>query len=472
MPHIFISYSKKDIEFMRYLRAALEAEGFVIWVDEDQLTPSTRWWKIIEQNIEQCAAFVVIMSPNAYESDWVEREILLAENKQRPIIPVLLAGEPWSRLANIQHVDMRAGLRAMLSAHFLDMLRVQLPAQTPVPSITFKIVNGDIMTHAADVVAFKYAGNFYGVDLVVSQKLVEKGIKDTKLRPGGTPGDFQCVTTRKAIAAKRALFVATPKMRNLGYKHLREFAARILEVLTTAAPKTKHLAMTTHGPGFSLDEQEAMLSLLAGFRDAMQAGTLPTTLETITIVEINKRRVNRLRAATETVLKKDDTAVELEDGWGYRLALPETSEAAQQDRLGQAGAKAVKPHAFVVLPSQSFDEDIFEYGIQMPVHAHGLLCERYEDLKEDHFSEQALTTLKEGIETASVVIVELTEADPSVYLQLGYAWGKSLPVILLLKHGQTYFFEVTEDVVRYQKIKDVEAAISEALDKLKAESKL
>lgn len=470
MAHIFISYSKQDIEFTRYLKTLLEAEGYAVWVDEARLTPSARWWKAIEQNIVTCSAFVIVMSPNAYESDWVEREILLAEKEKRPIIPVLLAGDAWSRLANIQHVDMRGGLRAKLTDHFLNTLQSHVAPKTP--ELTFTIGFGDILTYPADVAGFKYAGGFHGVDKTVSEKLEEKGVKSETFAPKET-GEYRSVDTQGAIAAEKVMYVATPKMRYLGYKQLRMFAQRMIESLSESAPDTKHLAMTAHGAGFSLDEQEAMLSVFAGLRDAMQGGKMPKSLEKISIVEINTKRVNRLRTAIDRVMKKADYATPLNDGWGYKLKYEGTSAEAEPDDLQSAGAKnAIKPHAFVVLPAKDQDDDLFEYGIQSPVHAHGLLCERYEDVAEDHYSEQVLTTIKENIGNARVVIVELTNADPGVYLQLGYAWGKELPTILLLKEGEKFYFEVPSEVIRYQKIKDAETAISAALDTLKADGKI
>ena len=469
MAHIFISYSKQDIDFTRYLKTLLEAEGYAVWVDEARLTPSARWWKAIEQNIETCSAFIIVMSPNAYESDWVEREILLAEKEKRPIIPVLLAGEAWSRLANIQHVDMRGGLRAKLSEHFLNTLKSHVEPKAP--ELTFTIGFGDITTYQADVVGFKYAGGFHGVDKTVSEKLVEKGVEADSFSPKET-GEYRSVESKGAVQAEKVLYVATPKMRNLGYKQLRLFAQRMIESLNETAPTTKHLAMTAHGSGFSLDEQEAMLSVFAGLRDAMQGGKMPSALEKISIVEINTKRVNRLRTAIDRVMQKADYATPLSDSWGYKLKYDGTSSAIEPDDLQSAGAKHIKPHAFVVLAAKDQDEDLFEYGIQTPVHAHGLLCERYEDVAEDHYSEQVLNTIKENIDHAQVVVVELTKADPGVYLQLGYAWGKGIPTILLLKEGEEFYFEIPTDVIRYQKIKDVETAISEVLDKLKADGKL
>jgi len=123
MAQIFISYSKQDIEFARHLRALLQAAGFEIWMDEERLVPSTKWWRTIEANIKSSAAFVVIMSSASAESRWVEREILVAENANISIFPVLLSGDGWSRLADIQFADFTAALNATLPPAFGRGLR-------------------------------------------------------------------------------------------------------------------------------------------------------------------------------------------------------------------------------------------------------------------------------------------------------------------------------------------------------------
>jgi iron(II)-dependent oxidoreductase len=149
MAHIFISYSKLDIDFARHLRGMLEREGFDVWMDESDLSPSVHWWPNIERAIRGCGAFIIIMSPNAKESEWVEREILLAESPRndRPIFPILLAGEVWSRLANIEYEDMTAGLHSRLAPDFLDGLRRATSAfvnqeTLPAMSTTVETVEG------------------------------------------------------------------------------------------------------------------------------------------------------------------------------------------------------------------------------------------------------------------------------------------------------------------------------------------
>src|SRR5258706_5969147 len=133
MAHIFISYSKKDILFARRLRGLLQDKGFAVWMDETKLVPSERWLPTIERNITSCDAFIVIMSPNSADSDWVEREILVAEKKsnKKPIFPVLLDGESWSRLGNIQYEDMTAGMAAAdFTSEFVDGLPTYVASVT------------------------------------------------------------------------------------------------------------------------------------------------------------------------------------------------------------------------------------------------------------------------------------------------------------------------------------------------------
>ena len=52
---------------------------------------------------------MIILSPESKASQWVARELLLAERLRKPIFPILYSGEVWWNLANIQYEDMREG---------------------------------------------------------------------------------------------------------------------------------------------------------------------------------------------------------------------------------------------------------------------------------------------------------------------------------------------------------------------------
>jgi nucleoside 2-deoxyribosyltransferase len=98
-----------------------------------------------------------------------------------------------------------------------------------------------------------------------------------------------------------------------------------------------------------------------------------------------------------------------------------------------------KPHAFVAMPFNDYFQDVYHYGIQAPVHQAGLLCERMDHL---NFTGEIVEWMKHKIETATVVIAEVTDGNPNVYLELGYAWGKGRPTILIAKDVGVLAFDV------------------------------
>lgn len=112
-------------------------------------------------------------------------------------------------------------------------------------------------------------------------------------------------------------------------------------------------------------------------------------------------------------------------------------------------------------------DDVFYYGIQQPVRATGFLCERAD---QEAFLGDILDRVKQKIETAAVVIAELTGANPNVYLEIGYAWGKGVPTLLLLKDGQELRFDVRgQRCLKYERIRDLEESLAKELQELKSQ---
>jgi hypothetical protein len=106
--HIFISYDRKDRTYTRQLAEHLSQQGLEIWMD-DRIDYGDRWWRTVVQAILDCAAFVVVMTPDAEQSLWVGREILLAQREKKPIYPLLLRGPALSLLIDLQYVDVTDG---------------------------------------------------------------------------------------------------------------------------------------------------------------------------------------------------------------------------------------------------------------------------------------------------------------------------------------------------------------------------
>lgn len=106
--HVFISYARSDRAYVDALKDDLRRHGFQPWNDEN-VEPGERWWRTIVQAIRECSAFLVVMTPHSDESEWVEREILLAQEEKKYIFPLLLRGQRFPILINKQYVDVSDG---------------------------------------------------------------------------------------------------------------------------------------------------------------------------------------------------------------------------------------------------------------------------------------------------------------------------------------------------------------------------
>jgi TIR domain-containing protein/effector-associated domain 1 (EAD1)-containing protein len=106
--YVFISYSRADTAYVMQLVDHLGQAGVAAWVDKE-IEHGSQWPEAIRERVDHCSAFVPVMSPDAQKSRWVGLEILRAQNQRKPILPLLLAGEPFFHLADVQHEDVSGG---------------------------------------------------------------------------------------------------------------------------------------------------------------------------------------------------------------------------------------------------------------------------------------------------------------------------------------------------------------------------
>lgn len=119
MSHIFVSYSKKNRDYVRLFADKLIELGFDVWID-DRIDYGEDWELAIFRAIDECGAFVIVMTPESYESQWVRRECQHAEKRNKPSFPLLLGGEEFPRYAITQYHDVRDG--QLPPADYYDML--------------------------------------------------------------------------------------------------------------------------------------------------------------------------------------------------------------------------------------------------------------------------------------------------------------------------------------------------------------
>lgn len=138
MAELFISYSRRDAPHALDLVADLRAEGYSVWIDQGGIEGAQNWSSRIVEGINDCCTLVLLISPHSLGSHNVAREVQLALEKGKNILPVIIeqASLPSNfeySLAGLQQVsyfDRTAILKA------LEMLRSGAPvAQLPEQSV-------------------------------------------------------------------------------------------------------------------------------------------------------------------------------------------------------------------------------------------------------------------------------------------------------------------------------------------------
>lgn len=109
MQQVFISYSRKDIDFARHLAKDLEKAGFEVWWDISDIKGGDEWLRVIPAGIESSQYFIILLSPDSVLSEWVEKEYLHALKMRKKIVPVMISPctVPFA-LANINYLDFTA----------------------------------------------------------------------------------------------------------------------------------------------------------------------------------------------------------------------------------------------------------------------------------------------------------------------------------------------------------------------------
>ena len=111
---VFISYGSADRERIQDLVSRMRQAGVTVWIDEAGIEGAAMWSEEIVGAINHCKVLILAISSNSTKSKNVVRELALAREEEKTILPVFL--EPTDipesmkyQLAGIQRVDYFAG---------------------------------------------------------------------------------------------------------------------------------------------------------------------------------------------------------------------------------------------------------------------------------------------------------------------------------------------------------------------------
>ncbi len=111
MADIFISYSSHDRLQALTLAEKLRASGYDTWIDEHHIRGASRWGKEIVQAINASKLVAVLVSSSSLASENVVKELNLAAEKHKHLLPVMLEN---------------AELTEEFSYHFAGLQRVEI----------------------------------------------------------------------------------------------------------------------------------------------------------------------------------------------------------------------------------------------------------------------------------------------------------------------------------------------------------
>lgn len=137
MTDVFISYSRKDTDFVKVLHQALRRSKFEAWVDWQNIPLTADWWEEIKRGIEAADTFIFVISPDSINSKVCREEVDHATSHNKRMVPVVhreefdsvymhqgLSRHNW--LYFRQHDDFDQAFQSLVKAINLDLPYVRI----------------------------------------------------------------------------------------------------------------------------------------------------------------------------------------------------------------------------------------------------------------------------------------------------------------------------------------------------------
>ncbi len=135
---VFLSHASKDRRMATRIADFFRKKGIAVWYSKTHIKGGQQWHDEIGKALARCDWFLVLLTPAAVRSDWVQRELLFALNDSRykeQIVPLNYQSCDFVKLSwtlgGFQFVDftgtMEAGAKTLLDRWGIKAKTVEKP---------------------------------------------------------------------------------------------------------------------------------------------------------------------------------------------------------------------------------------------------------------------------------------------------------------------------------------------------------
>lgn len=108
---IFVSYSRKDSRLVKPLVRKIQEAGYNVWIDISGIESTDQFKRVIVSAIRESSLVIFFSSKNSNTSTYTEKEISLAINEKKPVMPILIDKTPFNDsiafdLVNVDYIDI------------------------------------------------------------------------------------------------------------------------------------------------------------------------------------------------------------------------------------------------------------------------------------------------------------------------------------------------------------------------------
>lgn len=171
MSFLFLSYARADGKLAATrLRAELERVGFQIWRDLEDMQGGQSWKDQLREALRSVKVVVVLLTPAAIASKYVEWEWGTAQTLEKRVIPLLISPcdvpDELSRL-HYHNLSTEQEYTLGFAALIRDLYALATPASNRAPQLDARTQSGELSDRPVGKPGISIGGNISGSNLVL-----------------------------------------------------------------------------------------------------------------------------------------------------------------------------------------------------------------------------------------------------------------------------------------------------------------